>query len=276
MKTKVAFFVTFLLLSQQWGHAQDADRTAEAAGQEFLLRAAEYAEYQIEATDRLSNQRLDWTLPDGSQASVALDGIGRIKEFRSGGSSVAVTADVFELAEELFYASFSLDDGRRALTLVADRENGRLMKIESRRPDPGEGTHMAQVSVSQGLLNNADGEVESLSVTDKMAGVRLTAHYADEIAYEQIYLNAQRVTWHGVTGPEAGFADTEVYDSYEVRDGVFLISWSEKVLTTHMIFLFDFNTGHEIGTIFGYEPEYDRAVLETIGATIDLVQGPSD
>ena len=43
-----------------------------------------------------------------------------------------------------------------------------------------------------------------------------------------------------------------------------------------MIFLFDFSADHEIGTVFGYEPEHDAAVLETIGARLDVMQGPSD
>ncbi len=273
---KALFFATLLLVTYSWGEAKDVDATVEAAGQEFLLRAAEYAGYQIEATDRLRKQRLVWMEPDGEQHSVEIGDGGRIRVFRSASTRVEVSADVFELADDLFYASFSLDDGKRALTLVMDRESSRVLVIESRRPDQSEGTHRAQVKISQGQLDNEDVALEPLPVTEKMAGVRLIAHYSDEIAYEHIYLNPIRVTWHGVTGPEAGIADTERYEAYEIRDDVFLVSWSEKVLTTHMIFLFNFATDNEIGTIFGYEPEHDKAVLETIGARTVVVQGPAD
>ena len=273
---KKLFVATLLLLAHPWGVANDVDETVEAAGQEFLLRAAEYAGYQIEATDTLRNQRLVWIQSDGEQQSVEIGSGGQISEFRSGGMKNEVSADVFELANKLFYASFPLDNGQRAITLVVDRESSRVMVIESKKPQQSESTHRAQVKIYQGQLDNADVVLKPLPVTEKMAGVRLTAHYSDEIAYEHIYLNPHRVTWHGVTGPEAGIADTERYEAYEIREGVFLVSWSEKVLTTHMIFLFDFATGHEIGTIFGYEPEHDKTVLETIGARTDVVQGPAD
>ena len=273
---RALFVATLLFVMQSWGDTKDVDATAETAGQEFLLRAAEYAGYQIEATDRLLDQHLVWLNSDGEEHGVEIGDDGRIREFRSASTTVEVSANVFELAKDLFYASFSLDDGKRALTLVVDRENSRVLEIESRRPVQSEGTHRAQVKISQGQLDNEDVVLEPLPVTEKMAGVRLIAHYSDEIAYEHIYLNPIRVTWHGVTGPEAGIADTERYEAYEIRDGVFLVSWSEKVLTTHMIFLFNFAADNEIGTIFGYEPEHNKAVLETIGARTVVVQGPVD
>ena len=273
---RALFVAASLLVTPLWGEPKNDAAAVEAAGQEFLLRAAEYAGYQIEATDKLRNQRLVWTQTEGEQLSVKIGSSGRISAFRAEDAYFKLSADVFELADNLFYASFSLDDGQRALTLVVDRESSRVIAIESRRPDRNEGTHRAQVSISQGQLGNESGTLAPLPITKKMTGVRLTAHYSNEIAYEHIYLNPHRVTWHGVTGPEAGVADTERYEAYEIRDEVFLVSWSEKVLTTHMIFLFNFVTDNEIGTIFGYEPEHDKAVLETIGARTEVMQGPID
>ena len=271
----IAFAVLLILTTQARAEKQQVDPEATSAGQEFLLRAGEYAGFQIEATQGLSNQQLAWTLPDGATGEITIGSDGKIAEFRSPQNSNEVSAEIFELAEALFYTSFPLDDGRRALTLIVDRLNGRVIEIESRRPGANEDTHRAQVKIREGKLQSAENDLEPLSATERMAGVRLTAHYSEEIAYEHIYLNAHRVTWHGVTGPEAGIADTEYYDAYELRDDIYLVSWSEKVLTTHMIFLFNFDTGHEIGTIFGYEPEHDKAVIETIGAKTDVVQGPS-
>lgn len=274
MKTAI-ITALLLVMAQPLADEQVTDSTTVTAGQEFLLRAAEYAGYQIAATNRLSGQRLDWTLANGTSGSITIAANGLINEFHSATTSTPVSAQVFELADELIYASFPLDDGRRAKTLILDRHSGRVMEIESRRPEPAEGTHRAQVQVLQGRLNTVSIAMEPLPVTEKMAGVRLTARYSDEITYEHIYLNPHRVTWHGVTGPEAGVADTEYYDAYQVRENVFLVSWSEKILTTHMIFLFNFATNHEIGTIFGYEPEHNRAVVETIGAETEVLQGPS-
>lgn len=271
----MAFVALLILMTQARAEEQIVDPEAASAGQEFLLRASEYAGFQIEATQRLSDQQLAWTLPHGSTGAITIGSDGKITEYRSAATGIEVSGEIFELAEALFYASFPLDDGRRALTLVVDRLNGRVIEIESRRPGANEDTHRAQVKIREGKLRSAENDLEPLSVTKKMAGVRLTAHYSEEIAYEHIYLNSHRVTWHGVTGPEAGVADTEYYDAYELRDDLFLVSWSERVLTTHMIFLFNFTTGHEIGTIFGYEPEHDKAVIETIGAKTDVVQGPS-
>ena len=264
-----------VLSATQWANAQSAEMDPESAGQEFLLRADEYAGYQIDSTNRLSNRQFQWRSFEGSIGTVTVDSKGLLKEYRTSEVSLETSAEIFELADELFYTSFALDDGRRAITLIFDRVSKRMIEIISRRPNAAEGSHRAQVRIIQGQLGDELDEAKPLGTTDKMAGVRLVAHYSDEIAYEHIYLNPHRVTWHGVTGPEAGVADTERYEAYELRKNIFLVSWSEKVLTTHMIFLFDFASNHEIGTIFGYEPEHDKSVLETIGAKTEILQGPS-
>ena len=272
--TRRLFGALFLCVVPFIVQATESGLEDAVAGQEFLLRAAEYADYQIPATERLSNQQLTWAWSDGTTGRVTIGVDASVESYVSDGVANAVSAEVFEVAAELFYLSFPLDGGARAMTLIVDRLNGRVIAIESRRPAPDEGTHQAQVHLSQGTMSASTAPPSELMPTDAMAGVRLIAHYADDIAYEHIYLNPHRVTWHGIDGPEAGVADTEKYAGYQIRDNIYLVSWSEKVLTTHMIFVFDFETGHEIGTIFGYEPEHDKAVLETIGAKTQLLSAP--
>ena len=273
---KIYLILSLILISFSIS-AEPADsiEAVENAGQAFLLRAAEYKGYQIPATDRLRNQTLSWSTDENAISSITTGTDGMVKSFKTDDIKHITPTEIFELANEVFYFSFPMENGARALTIVADRKSGQVIEIESRRPNPEENTHRAQVEVKQALLSGAENkQLEPLQTTDGMAGVRLIAHYSDDIAYEHIYLNPHRVTWHGVTGPETGVADTEWYDAYRIREDLYLVSWSEKVLTTHMIFLFNFATGHEIGTIFGYEPEHKKAVIETIGAKTEVSTGP--
>lgn len=266
--------LSLLLLSSGLAIGQeDASRRIEAAGQQFLLRADEYKQYQIEASSGLADRTLAWIRTDGLREALRFDGGGELAGYGRADRTLSVSARVFELAPKLYYVSFPFDDGDRALTAVIDEPAGTALLVDSRRPGPEDGTHRAQTAVTRVMLEG-DRAAPAPQPSEGMVGARLVARYADDIAYEHIYLNPHFVTWHGTEGPEAGNADTEWYDAYELRDGVYLVSWSEKVLTTHMLFLFDFNSGHEIGSIFGYEPESGKRVFDTIGAKMEVQSPP--
>ena len=180
------------------------------------------------------------------------------------GEAARVPYEAFAPAPDLYFISF-LADQKISWALVVDSRSGAVTAIRGTVVDADIVT-----TVLAGLVEEiASGEGRRGHPAFSLAGTRLLNEYADNVAYEHIYLNDTYVTWVGVRGPEAGQADTEEYRAFKIRDGLYLVCWNEKVLTVQMTFLFDLYHGLCVGQVFGLVD--GQLVHNTIGARTSLV-----
>ncbi|MCL5735024.1 MAG: molybdenum cofactor biosynthesis F family protein [Actinobacteria bacterium] len=180
------------------------------------------------------------------------------------GRSVTVPYEAFELAPGIFFVTYlwaendsvavALDLGKGVATLVM----GKL--------------------AADGIVSTlGQARIEEVTPTEPMAyhpaaslgGTRFLNTYADNVAYEHIYLTGVYETWMGVKGPQAGQADTEEYRAWKIADGVYLLYWNEAVLTAQMTFLFNFFDGRCVAEVFA-RTDGER-VHSTIGAYTHLI-----
>jgi len=201
----------------------------------------------VRVRHRFTEQQVEWEMITGPSA-----GDHDIRPY-----------EAFELAENVFFVSFLARD-HESIAMAVDLLSG-------------------AVTIIQGLIEDKDivsrvlkGRVEEVGTSGpvghppfSLGGTRLLNEYAHNVAYEHIYLTGVYETWLGVRGPQAGQADTEEYRSFKIRDGVYLLYWNEKILTTQMTFLFNFFQGQCVGQVFALVE--GQRVHNTIGARTRLI-----
>ena len=172
--------------------------------------------------------------------------------------------EAFELAPGIFFVSF-LAREKESVAMTADLGSGAATVILGKIV---EGDIVSEVL--GGRIEGTGGVRTALYHPPfSLGGTRFLNEYADNVAYEHIYLTDVYETWLGVRGPQAGQADTEEYHSFKVTDGVYIAYWNEKVLTAQMTFLFNFLDGECVGQVFAIVE--GQRVHRTIGAHTHLI-----
>ena len=172
--------------------------------------------------------------------------------------------EAFELAPGVFFVSFLARD-KESVAMTADLGSGTVTVLLGKIID---GDIVSEVL--GGRIEGTGGvRTTPHHPPFSLGGTRFLNEYADNVAYEHIYLTDVYETWLGVRGPQAGQADTEEYHSFKVADGLYIVYWNEKVLTAQMTFLFNFLDGECVGQVFAIV-EGER-VHRTIGAHTHLI-----
>jgi hypothetical protein len=172
--------------------------------------------------------------------------------------------EAFELAPGIFFVSFLARD-MESVAMTADLGSRTATVVWGKIID---GDIVSEVL--DGRIEGAGNDRAALRHPPfSLGGTRFLNEYADNVAYEHIYLTDVYETWLGVRGPQAGQADTEEYHSFKVADGVYIVYWNEKVLTAQMTFLFNLLDGECVGQVFAIVE--GQRVHRTIGAHTHLI-----
>lgn len=245
----------------------------EAQGSAFLKSNISESEYDYAANRpphsfRLSGRTLTLAVRDSPDRIRHAFGEKEVKvEILSGpktGFSVTVPYEAFELAPDIFFVSFLAADAE-SIAMAADLGTGAVTVIRGEMTDEG------IISTAEGARIEETGP-EAPAVYHppfSLGGTRFLNTYADNVAYEHIYLTGVYETWMGVKGPQAGQADTEEYHAFKIADGVYLLYWNEGILTAQMTFLFNFFQGNCVAELFARTG--GERVHSTIGADTHLI-----
>ena len=181
------------------------------------------------------------------------------------GDKGKVPYEAFEMAPDIFFLSF-LARETESIGIAADFNRGIATVVKGDLKD----RKIESITMSA-FIEEAFNTKKSPSYHPpfSLGGTRLLNTYADNVAYEHIYLTRRYKTWLGCKGPQVGQADTEEYYAFKITDGVYYLYWNEKVLTTQMTFLFNFNQGYCVGQVFG--DVEGTIVHNTIGAYTHLI-----
>jgi hypothetical protein len=139
--------------------------------------------------------------------------------------------EAFDVAEGLVYAQFHhrADVPNTAVSLVLDLENGRSLAIVSSIESPTGGRTRVQHTFLPGRIEGLETRGSEPVPTTALLGQRVLWTYGGEHSYEHIYLGPHRYTWHCLAGREAGLADTDECTTYQIRPGIYVFAWREKV-----------------------------------------------
>jgi hypothetical protein len=180
------------------------------------------------------------------------------------GQNSTVAYEAFELAPDIFFISF-LASPTESIAMATDLGTGAATVVRGEMTDTGivstvESAHIEEVGSEVPVVYHPPFS---------LGGTRFLNTYADNVAYEHIYLTGVYETWMGVNGPQAGQADTEEYHAFKITDGVYLLYWNEGILTAQMTFLFNFFQGNCVAQVFARTG--GDLVHSTIGAYTHLI-----
>jgi hypothetical protein len=189
---------------------------------------------------------------------------GEILEGPGKGSIVAAPYEAFELATDVFFVTF-LSAEHHSVAMAVDFKKGVATSVMGEMTPEGIISTVGQSRIEEVAVSGPVPFHPPFS----LGGTRFLNTYADNVAYEHIYLTGVYETWMGVKGPQAGQADTEEYHAYKIEDGVYLLYWNEGILTAQMTFLFNFFEGRCVAELFARNA--GEMVHSTIGAYTHLI-----
>jgi len=185
-------------------------------------------------------------------------------------SSGSDAYEAFEVDDELIYAQFHHRHlPNEAVSLILDLRAGRALSVISviRDPQPGR-TRVGHVFVP-GTIEGAEVSGEASAPTTALIGRRVMWVYSPTHAYEHVYLSRQWYTWQCLAGPERGLADTDENSVWQLRPGIYVFAWREKVIPCASVTIADHRNVQEIrshGVLFGLDESGETPTHFTFGA----------
>ncbi len=222
----------------------------------------------------LSGRSIDLLEPDGSRIAHRFTDRRVAWEHRpADGSAATSSVDDYEAVvvdEDLLYVQFQLHEHpETAVSLIVDLRHGRALSALTRiaPAEPGH-TRVRQTFTP--------AEIDGLEVTGAaphpsttLIGRRVEWVYSPQHAYEHIYLSSRWYSWQCLAGPERGLADTDESSVWEVRPGIYVFAWREKVIPCASVTIADHRDGNAIrshGVLFGLDETGQVPTHFTFGA----------
>ncbi len=193
-------------------------------------------------------------------------------------ATIAGTDDyeAFDIAEGLVYTQFHhrTDVPNTAVSLVLDFEYGRSLAIVSTIADRADGAPRVRQSFLWGRIEGLATRGPEPSPTTALLGRRVLWTYGDEHSYEHIYLGPHCYTWHCLTGPASGLADTDACTTYQLRPGISVFSSCAKAIACASVAVVDhreLTSLRSYGAVFGLDETGASQTHFTFGATGELL-----
>ncbi|HWU45556.1 MAG TPA: molybdenum cofactor biosynthesis F family protein [Humibacter sp.] len=178
--------------------------------------------------------------------------------------------EAIEVDDDLIYAQFHHRHlPNEAVSLILDLRAGRALSVISVIREPVKGqTRVAHVFVP-GTIEGAAVSGVAAAPSTALIGRRVMWVYSPVHAYEHVYLSPQWYTWQCLAGPERGLADTDENSVWELRPGIYVFAWREKVIPCASVTIADHRNVQAIrshGVLFGLDESGTTPTHFTFGA----------
>jgi hypothetical protein len=215
----------------------------------------------------------DWLTPGSGNA----DGGTFVFEFGAGtvawsaaGRSGDDAYEAFAVAEGLYYAQWqSGADPNFSVSLFLDLDFGRALFVGAVLGHASPGETAVRHQFLPGVIAGSEATGEPIAETTALIGRRVEWVYSDIHAYEHVYLSPQWYTWQCLAGPERGLADTDTNTTFQIRPGIYVFTWREKVIPCGSVTIADHRDATAIrshGYLFGWDEAGTEPVHFTFGA----------
>ena len=176
--------------------------------------------------------------------------------------------EVFLVDDDLYYAQFHRTaDQSQAVSLILDVRDGRALVITTRIGDAG--TPRVTQEFRPATIGGAAVRGRAIAPSTALIGRRAMWVYSTEHAYEHVYLSPHWYTWQCLAGPERGLADTDEQSTYEIRPGIYVFAWREKVIPCASVTIADHRDARRLrshGVLFGLDASGEHPTHFTFGA----------
>jgi hypothetical protein len=178
--------------------------------------------------------------------------------------------EVFDVADGLVYAQFHHRDlPREAVSLVLDLRSGHALSVVTVIGEPTPGRTRVRQAFVPGRIEGVATSGPAPAPTTSLVGRRVMWRYSPDHAYEHVYLSPHWYTWQCLAGPERGLADTDENTVYEIRPGIVVFTWREKVVPCASVTVADHRDIRHLrshGVLFGLDESGRNPTHFTFGA----------
>lgn len=179
--------------------------------------------------------------------------------------------EAFLVDDELYFVQFHHEYlPNEAVSLVLDFRSGHALAVISViLPEPTPGTTRVQQVFVPSRIEGIETRGAAPAPTTTLIGRRVQWVYSEQHAYEHIYLSPQWYTWQCLAGPERGLADTDENSVWQVRPGIYVFAWREKVIPCGSVTIADHRDARAIrshGVLFGLDESGEVPTHFTFGA----------
>ncbi|RJO70801.1 molybdenum cofactor biosynthesis protein MoaF [Nocardia panacis] len=178
--------------------------------------------------------------------------------------------EAFDVADGLIYAQFHhTDEPATAVSLMLDLSNGHALSIVTTIADPKPGHTRVRQEFVPSRIEGIEPTGPAPAPTTVLIGRRALWVYSEDHAYEHIYLSQHWYTWQCLAGPERGLADTDENTVYELRPGIYVFTWREKVIPCAAVTVADHRDQRNLrshGALFGLDETGKTPTHFTFGA----------
>ncbi|ONI76042.1 molybdenum cofactor biosynthesis protein MoaF [Actinosynnema sp. ALI-1.44] len=176
--------------------------------------------------------------------------------------------ETFLADDDLYYVQFhAAADPREAVSLFLDVRDGRTLVVTTRINDSG--TPRVTQEFRPGTISGAAVRGAAIAPSTTLIGRRAMWVYSEDHAYEHVYLSPHWYTWQCLAGPERGLADTDENSVYQVRPGIYVFTWREKVIPCAAVTIADHRDARALrshGALFGLDESGEHPTHFTFGA----------
>ncbi|KAJ3537176.1 hypothetical protein NM208_g6422 [Fusarium decemcellulare] len=229
--------------------------------------AAGFREHLMPATDKLCGKSFRHTFDNGCQISheFASDFLTwKILEGEGKGLTGQAQYEAFEVRPDIFFIDFLKPDYNELVSLVVDLSTGQAIAgLSGFRDQDGERRTYTSFMNAQRHGNNT---VQVFQPTEDLIGKHILYRYTSRDSYEHIYLNKGTFVWHCLSGTEKGLADAEQCKMLKLRDGLYLLFWTETVMPVESVVVVDLENMRSTGRFYCWDPKPMRAVHVRFGS----------
>lgn len=182
--------------------------------------------------------------------------------------------EVFRVDEELYLAQLhSAATPDEAISLILDLRSGYALTGLNILSVAAPGHTAVQQRFTSGAIEELPQQGTAPAPTTALVGRRVEWVYSQQHAYEHVYLSEHWYSWQCLAGPERGLADTDEVSVWQLRPGIYVFAWREKVVPCGSITVADHREPsaiRSVGVLFGRNSDGGRGHF-TFGANGRLI-----
>ncbi|WP_372508487.1 MoaF C-terminal domain-containing protein [Amycolatopsis iheyensis] len=174
--------------------------------------------------------------------------------------------ETFLVDDGLYYVQLPPSD-RETTSLFLDLRDGRALVVITTIGEAG--TPRVTQRFRPATIDGIEVRGEPMAPSTALIGRRVLWVYSREHAYEHVYLSPHWYTWQCLAGPERGLADTDENTVYQVRPGIHVFTWREKVIPCASVTIADHRNARDLrshGVLFGLDATGSHPTQFTFGA----------
>jgi len=238
-----------------------------------------FDEYKPPATDELSGKDLTFRLGiDNATIRYRFKDANslawEVLEGPEKGASGQETYEAIRVAPDIYFVDF-LKKSRpgQSVNMALDLGTGKATLVLGTLVREQERLHRVKQEFLHAALNpsSPNETVVPHERSTDLIGKKVNYTYSSTHAYVHIYLNDHRYTWHCLSGPEKGLADTEHCDCFKIAQDVYLFTWWERVVPCQAVVMINLKDMRSTGKLFGLDTDSGKIINFTMGSYAELL-----